>query len=358
MKNICFVCYDLSVMGGAEKVATSVSAAMCDNYKVHMISLTGGNPLLPLDNRITYVNLNLDLSRLRKGIIPAVKALKQYYRENDIALSFLEGNYAGLVCCMTSLFTDTKQVFCDHGSLMSQWDKADIRTIRRIASKFCDYTLVLTGESMEDYIKKFHIKRERISYIHNWIDNIPKNTVYNNKSKLIISAGRFAKEKQFHTLLPHVAYQVFKKHPDWKWHIYGDGEYFEQTKKRIEEMDLENFVILMGKSDDLERVYKEYAMCVMTSEREGMPLVLLEAKAWGLPMVAFDIKTGPCEIICDKKDGFLVPFGDIKAMANCICNLADSVELREQMSSFACDDRERFSKEKILSKWTDFIEYK
>ena len=54
MKNICFVCYDLSVMGGAEKVATSVSSAMCDNYKVHMISLTGGNPLLPLDNRITY----------------------------------------------------------------------------------------------------------------------------------------------------------------------------------------------------------------------------------------------------------------------------------------------------------------
>lgn len=356
MKNICFVCYNLSVMGGSEKVATDVANALCGYYNVHVVSLSGEQPFFKLDERIKYVNFGVDLSRLRKGIVPVTKKLLAYYKNNDIDLSFVVENYAGLLCSAAPLFTKTKQVFYDHGALMSQWDRKDIRTIRRIASKMCDYTLVLTEQSMKDYIQRFHMKPERISFLHNWVDHVPEKVDYKKDSKLIISAGRFALEKQFHTYLPWVAELVKQSHADWQWHVYGDGEYFQQTKERIAKLALEDFVILKGREKNLEQKYQDYAMYVMTSNREGMPLVLLEAKANGLPVVAFDVKTGPSEIVNEGKDGFLIAYGDSGAMASAICRLIENEKLRKEMSAAAYGDVNRFSKNSILKGWTEFIE--
>lgn len=356
MKNICFVCYDISVMGGAEKVAVSVANELCNYYNVHVISLTGNKSHFSLDKSITFKSLNLDLSRLRKGIFPAAKLLKEYYKSNLIDISFLEGNYAGIICSLTSVISKTKQVFCDHGALMNQWNRRDIRTIRRICSLLCEYVIVLSKESMDDYIQKFHVKCQKITYISNWIDMSKTHSGYNKESNTIISAGRFSKEKCFNNLLPQVAKLVKQRHTDWQWHIYGDGELMEETSQKIKELNLENFLILKGKVNDLEHRYKDYGMCVMTSSREGMPLVLLEAKANGLPIVAFDVKTGPKEIVNDGKDGVLIPDMDATKMADAICRLIEHPDLREQMSEHALSTVGAFSKETILKQWIDFIE--
>ena len=55
---------------------------------------------------------------------------------------------------------------------------------------------------------------------------------------------------------------------------------------------------------------------VLPSYREGLPLVLLEAAACGLPMISFDIATGPNEIIRDKINGSLIPPYDCEKMAD------------------------------------------
>ena len=56
-------------------------------------------------------------------------------------------------------------------------------------------------------------------------------------------------------------------------------------------------------------------MFVMTSQMEGLPMVLLEAKSWGLPLVSFDIMTGPSDIIQDGINGYLIEEGNIDEMA-------------------------------------------
>lgn len=86
-------------------------------------------------------------------------------------------------------------------------------------------------------------------------------------------------------------------------------------------------------------------------------LVLLEASACGLPLVSFDCKQGPAEIIDDGRNGYLVrPVGNIQGLADAICKLLGNEESRRKMGHEAEIMSERFSMEKITVKWRMLFE--
>jgi glycosyltransferase involved in cell wall biosynthesis len=87
-----------------------------------------------------------------------------------------------------------------------------------------------------------------------------------------------------------------------------------------------------------------------------MPLVLLEAKANRLPIVSFDIQTGPREIVRDGIDGLLVQPYDLDKLGDSMCRLIESKELREEMSRRSQDNLDVFAKETILRQWLTLIE--
>ena len=80
-------------------------------------------------------------------------------------------------------------------------------------------------------------------------------------------------------------------------------------------------------------------------------MVLLEAKSYGLPIVSFDIMTGPAEIVRDGINGYLVENGNIAAMANQICQLIEQPMLRKQFSDATVLDMEKFEKRGIIEQW-------
>ena len=84
---------------------------------------------------------------------------------------------------------------------------------------------------------------------------------------------------------------VLKKNPDYKWLILGDGEDKEKLENKIKEYNLEDKLILKGKVSNVEDYYKNSALYVMTSRFEGLPMTLLEAKNFKLPIVSFDCQT-------------------------------------------------------------------
>lgn len=107
---------------------------------------------------------------------------------------------------------------------------------------------------------------------------------------------------------------------------------FEEIQQRIEKEGLENNVHLMGLTDHMESCYQGHSMYVLTSYREGLPLVLIEAKANALPLVSFDIVSGPREIIRDGEDGKLIPPYDTEKMAGVIYELLKKPEERLRLS--------------------------
>ena len=93
----------------------------------------------------------------------------------------------------------------------------------------------------------------------------------------------------------------------------------------------------------------------MTSQMEGLPMVLLEAKSWGLPLVSFDIMTGPSDIIQDGVNGYLIEEGNIDEMAERIVELIKEDSKRKAFSKESQRDMDKFEMKKITSQWNELV---
>ena len=357
MKKICFIGFNLFTVGGREKVTISLCNDLCEKYEIHILSLC------KIENFRNYIvnekvivhsfNMPIDL-RVRKSLSVVLK-LRKFLIEKKIDVLFVSGILPIPAISLIRLFLECKVVFCDHENIVNR-DKKTL-FFRNIACKISDKVIVLTNRTLKDYINTFNIEKEKIECIYNYIDN----DIYSNSSKCnifsknIISVGRISSEKGFDMAVEAAKY-IFDKHKDWQWHVYGDGPDYEKIDKKIKEYGLENNFILKGATDYILEKYKDYSIYVLPSYREGLPLVLLEAKCNMLPIVSFDCATGPSEIVNDGVDGYLVECYNTKKMAQRICNLIESVDLRKEFSNNSRENLHKFKKSNILNKWINLID--
>lgn len=356
MKNIAIVDYNLSVVGGAEHVAVNLANELSEYYGVHLLSIHAGtgNPAFPLRAKVQYNAILEQDERLRESIKKFGKPFVKYVEKNNISTVIMIGDYAGIITIPTRRKTKAKYIFCEHGALMNQWSEKDITFMRLVCALFSNKIITLTKSSRDSYIDKFHIKDKKVDFIYNWTDHIGDKS-YNKDTKKIMSVGRFSPEKQYDLLL-EVAEKVLLKHQDWKWEIYGEGETFDTVQNLIREKQLENQVILKGNERNIQEKYPEYGIFVLTSYREGLPMVLLEAKANHLPMISFDIVTGPSEIIEDNVDGYLIQPNSVEKMAEKLSYLMEHEDVREIFSKNTEKGLKKFSKQLILQQWRKLIE--
>lgn len=357
MKTVCLIDYNMSVRGGVEQVTAALANALVDHCRVFVVSLcTTGSLDYLLDDRVTFLSITDHDPGLKKLLLKAVPFLTRFFRQHGVDVAIVQGNYPGFVVSPLRFFSKTKLVFCDHGALMNQWDNRKIRTIRKLASRLCHKTVTLTEQSRGDYVRQFCLDETRVECIYNWIDlDKPHASSYNAVSKRIVSAGRFGKEKGFDMLVTAYA-PLVERFPDWHLDIFGDGEMMETVHTLVNTFGLSDNVHLLGMRNDLAERYGDYAFYVLPSYREGMPLVLLEAKANHLPIVSFDIMTGPREIVRDGLDGTLVPPYDLDALGEAMATLMQNEALRVSMAERSQDTLETFSKETILQQWITLIE--
>jgi glycosyltransferase involved in cell wall biosynthesis len=93
----------------------------------------------------------------------------------------------------------------------------------------------------------------------------------------------------------------------------------------------------------------------MTSRHEGLPMVLIESQACGLPAVSFDCPNGPDEIIENGKNGFLVEFQDNADLIDKIEKIATNEKLYLEMQNESVKLSKRFSTESIFLLWDDLF---
>lgn len=84
-------------------------------------------------------------------------------------------------------------------------------------------------------------------------------------------------------------------------------------------------------------------------------MVLLEAQAAGLPVVSFECKCGPKDVVTDGVDGYLVPEGDVEALADRMLRLIRDEELRKKMGAAAYASSERYSEDEVMTRWVELF---
>ena len=367
MKKVAFFKPRLNIVEGGLRVTVNICNELEKFYNVYLINFFQENCVFKIAQNVgKYSCVNTE-KRLRKIFFQLIFNLRKYIKENKIEIIISETRVYLYLLYIATIGMDVKIIYHNHFALSEfiNNQKAGKNLKERILyfinhciEKKCKKIIVLTEKDKKDYIK-IGVNNERIIILYNWLDSklFDEKVTYNRNSKKIITVGRIDYQKGYEYLV-QVAKMVFKKYPDWQWHIYGDGEqnYKNQIIDLIKQNNLENHLILQGNHSNIYDLYQNYSFYVMTSRYEGLPMVLLEAKAKKLPLISFDINSGPSDIIRDGVDGFLIKPFDCEAMADKICELIENPGLRPNLSDNAHENLDKFRKEKIVKQWCDLIE--
>jgi glycosyltransferase involved in cell wall biosynthesis len=149
----------------------------------------------------------------------------------------------------------------------------------------------------------------------------------------ILAVGRLFRQKRYDILLR--AFHELRKSINARLIICGDGPLKAELSRLIQELGVDDAVSLEG------FVHNPYAwmaiadLLVLTSDHEGLPNVLIEAQALGVPVVATDCRFGPSEIIEPGRTGLLVRTGDVSGIADAMLTLLRAPERRRSMGDAA-----------------------
>ncbi len=174
-------------------------------------------------------------------------------------------------------------------------------------------------------------------------------------AKVVVAAGRVTPQKGFDRLLKAWT-RVAPRHPDWELRIFGDGRSLESLRRRAVRLGISDSAHLMGFTPRLADELAAASIYVMSSRREGFPMVLLEAMGAGLPVVSFDCPTGPRDIVREGVDGHVVPDGDVQALADALSGLMADPARRRAYGAAAVEGAARFDIAKIAARWEALFE--
>lgn len=175
--------------------------------------------------------------------------------------------------------------------------------------------------------------------------------------KRVIAVGRLDYQKGFDRLIEAWALvQQNEAFRDWRLDIFGQGEWRELLEQMICERGLQQTARINAPSKQIGAEYAASSLLVMSSNYEGFPMVMIEAMACGLPVVAFEFKCGPKDIINDHHNGLRVEEGNIPALADAMMELMQNSELRKRMSLEARKVTETYSEERVMRRWVTLFE--
>ena len=148
---------------------------------------------------------------------------------------------------------------------------------------------------------------------------------------------------------------VVEELPDARLEIWGSGTRADGMQSAIDRRGLHKSVTMMGHHPRARDALWTSSAMVMTSLFEGYPLSTLESLSHGCPVVSYDIKYGPQEQITDGVDGFLVPSGDTRALADRILTLLRDPDLVAAMSRAALEKARRHGYERFVADWAEVL---
>lgn len=217
----------------------------------------------------------------------------------------------------------------------------------RVAVKY-DRFVVLTYQDKDCWKNQ-----KNISVIYNSVTNSSQNISLLN-SKKALAIGRLSYQKNLE-LLVDLWSEISKKDSDWTLTIVGTGDAVDLQNK-IKAMNLENVIELVSSTSSIENYYLDSSLYLMTSRFEGLPMVLLEAQNFGLPIVAFDCKCGPREIVTNEQDGYIITMHDNSEFIDKALHLMKDDIKRQKFGEAAKSNSINFDENEIMKKWVSLFE--
>ena len=351
--NIGFVTNNFG-SGGAQKMMAFVvnSLAPCSDNIYLIMSQSEMNYSFPKNVKEIYIG---DYIRKRKGIAGKVNELRILIKKTkeiilqkniDIICSF--GYYYTTIAVIAAKKTKCKVIGSERRA--PQMLSPLYQSMSRYAYKRCDKA-VFQLQGARDFYSG--IPDDKTAIIPNPFVPTKYNIVsdYERKKIIAMAAARLEPEKGFDIGILAMK-KVVEHYPDFKLEIYGEGDFEGLYGKLLDELKIRSFVEYKGFSEHIIDDVNNVMVFLLPSRSEGIPNMLLEAMAAGLPCVAADCPPGgPRMLLENNKNGLLVPVDDVDSTAEAVCEFIKNVQLRDSLSENAKGVTERFRPDKIEEMW-------
>lgn len=368
MKRIAFFSGDITRSGGTERVGTIIANQLQkkEEYQVFFISLTHErkSPAYPIADDIPRECFSEKWIQPGPGYLPVIGKLIRYLKKNKIDILVDIDGVLDCISIPAKYIAHCKLISWEHFNYYADLGTSYRKIIRKMAARCADAVVTLTEQDKQYYCQNVKI-RHKITAIHNPVDYMQpkKNSIAlkDYQQKNILSVGRLTDMKGF-VRVPKIAARIREKYPQlsFHWMIAGQGEQQKEIEEEIKKWNVSECVQLLGQTEDMASLYEKALIYVMTSGYEGLPMVLLEAKMYQIPCVSFDIKTGPSEIIQDRKDGYLIPYQEDKAivseeMVDAIATLLLQEETYWEFVSHTQDNIDLFRLQYVMECWEELL---
>jgi len=316
-------------MGGADKQILSAAGEMqARGHEVLIVSLTR---LGPMGLEAQGAGIPIRSLEMRRGFpdprgLARLVRIVRTWRPDVLHSHMLHANLMARVVRLLApvpALVSTIHSINEGGSLQ----RASYRWTNRLA----DHMTIVSEAAADRFITRGVIPRELLTVVPNGVDtdhfrHVPAGARESIRRPLgldhefvWLAVGRFETAKDYPNMLRGFA-KVRKAQPRAVLLLAGRGSLQEETETLARELGLGDGVRFLGVRQDVAELMSAADGYVMSSAWEGMPIVLLEAAAAGLPIVATRVG-GNAEVVRENESGFLVPARDPGALAAAMLRL-------------------------------------
>lgn len=352
-KHICFFIGSISNGAGTERITVSLSNLFVKKgYQVSVISLCqSAAPFFELDKSIKLYSIFAKPCAFTLHYYQVFKRLYTYLKHErvDILIN---------VDVILAIFSIPVKLFLSNMKIVS-WEhfnyKSNLGVVRRdwgrkLSQRYADAIITLTEQDRSFYLEKKY-NRAKVYSIPNFLNHFPSKRAEIN-SKYVLAVGRYTYQKGFDILIEiWNEIKMYSIAKDWKLRIVGNGEDREKLVTLAKNMNLLSSIEFCTAQKDISNYYITSSIYVMTSRYEGLPMVLLEALSYGLPIVSYDCLTGPREIVSDNVNGYIIPVDQKEIFVEKLIWLIENRDNRYNMQEKAIELSHRYSIDEAFNQW-------
>lgn len=345
--------------GGAERVACNLANFLVNKgHDVTILTLSDKKTYF-LDNKVKHIILYGEsqtiLPHFAINVLRMIK-LNRYLRSEfpDVYVTFLPKLTKILLmqkrfvkCPIVLTERNDPKTFCDE----SKKNAKEFDMYYNLADGY-----VFQTDNAKDYYSFRGIDITNSIVIPNAINKeFIREKYTGKKERTIIGAGRLTEQKNFPLLINAFA-KICDKHPGYKLVIYGEGVQRNQLINLCNNLNIGCYVDFPGRINNLGDKLQCCSMFVLSSDYEGMPNVLIEAMALGVPCVSTDCGgSGARSLINNGVNGLLVPKSNVYALAEAMDKILNDEEFADKIAKEARLIINKLSADIIYAKWEDFL---
>ena len=280
----------------------------------------------------------------------------------DIIVSFLP--FTNVISILSKiLFERQRKVVINVHSVKTDilqdapsYDQRLLKSLIRRLYRKADCIIAVSDGIKQDLVRNFGIPENKIRVIHNPIDvkricrlaeqEVDHPWINQKKGRLVVAVGRLVRIKGYDLLIR--AFAQLPQQTDARLMIIGHGPELAPLQKLAQQLDIEQRIAFLGFQQNPWKFMKQADCLVLSSRTEGLPMVIGEALALELPVIAVDCSHGVREYLEDSRYGMIVPPNDAGALADGIRDLLENEELRINYAQRARDRVQIFARGRIV----------